>query len=201
MPSFTVCFHWSVALTSLLWTILTTFNLTQFLSTQPDLRNGSVWGVAGAVRFSCERGPFLLPLLSNVLYAALFCAQHSLMGTSWWKSTLHAGGLGRLQRCVYTLATCLTLQLLMGGAVPLPLPPLWCFNTGDSLPLWLAFTQLHAAMWVVILCSALALHPLSLVGLTQATSEQPMRDEQGEGLVHAGVGWWCCGSTPSCQAR
>jgi len=125
--------YWIIALFTFLLTLFTTFNLTQFVSSQSIPLNVSASGIVlGSVVYSCSSGSFFIPLLWNLLYLALFLIQHAGMASQWWKSRVDELGLGPLERCLYVLMTCFTLELFMRNSPPLHGPALWSINTGES---------------------------------------------------------------------
>jgi hypothetical protein len=158
-----LCVYWSVAIAALLSTLVTTFNLTWFLSAQPDLHNESSQAVLIAYSNSCQ-GPFLYPLLWNLILIFLFCCQHSLMASSQWKAFLDSLGLSPLTNAIYSLATSFTLAYFMRHSSLLCGPTLWQMNTSDRFIPWLFFFLFHSILWFIIYVSAYCMDFMDLVG-------------------------------------
>ncbi|ELU10145.1 hypothetical protein CAPTEDRAFT_93306 [Capitella teleta] len=155
----------------------------EFLSSQSV--NSSSLLATGFFGGGCA-APFLAPLLVNLFVMAVFLLQHSLMASVPWKQFIERVHLQPIDRCLYVLATCLTLQWIMSHSTALPGLHLWFLDTRERPWLWLFFCLTHALCWLTIYACALLMDCAELLGVKQVyyhlarDGDDPMDDKARE---------------------
>ncbi|XP_038052994.1 nurim-like [Patiria miniata] len=111
--------------------------------------------------------PYVSDLLLDLLLVAAFVLQHSLMACRLWKDFIQWLGLAVVERSLYIMATCGTLQLVMSQwQLLFPESVLWSFDT-DSRWVWVSFSVCCFLGWLCVIGFVMVLDYAELVGIKQ----------------------------------
>lgn len=183
-------------LVGLLLTVKTALSLAYHLSYQ--WFNWDDWKsyIHARDQLSCDK-PFFVPLFWNMGLVLLFVFQHSVMATAGWKSFIRSCGCAPLERSIYVIITCLTLDVLMRYYDASLAFTLWGVEMASLFLLGKVICILHAGLWLVIFLSTLGMDFLEFVGLRQVLDHcfpplyaPPMEAEKRrarDNMRHSGV--------------
>ncbi|OWF50556.1 Nurim [Mizuhopecten yessoensis] len=105
-------------------------------------------------------------LLFDLLLVAVFVLQHSLMSSRVYKDLI-GSRLGFLQRSIYTLLSCITLQFLFENWKTVCGWDIWFWDLRDSPVTSLFFSLVHTVAWCVLALEHALLEPFYLIGMKQ----------------------------------
>lgn len=131
--------------------------LIAFLSSQETVGNGtSNFDVSTFTSFTID-----------VCLVVLFMVQHSGMASPIYHNIMNRLGLTPVGRSVYVLLTTGMLKVLMSLWQPIIGVHLWFIDTQDKPALWMLFTILHWAFWIILFLQVIFMEPLHLIGIKQ----------------------------------
>lgn len=154
------------ALVGLCLTVKTALSLAYYLSYQWFSWGDLTAYILARDQLSCDR-PFFVPLLWNIGLVLLFVFQHSAMATDGWKSIVRSCGCAPLERTIYVIVTCITLDLLMRYYDSSLAFTLWGVEMTSLFLLGRVICVVHAVLWLLIFLSTLGMDFLEFVGLRQ----------------------------------
>lgn len=157
----------SIAISILGWLLATktVFGLSRYLSFEWLRWNGLVDFLC-VDKFSCSQ-PFFAALLWNLGLLLLFVLQHSFMATRSWKNLFDTVGFGHVERSVYVIASCVTLNLVLDYFDPIPCLTVWNFHFMNSLLLNQVLYVVHVVLWAVVVLSTLGMQFFEFIGISQ----------------------------------
>ncbi|XP_066995098.2 nurim homolog [Anabrus simplex] len=109
----------------------------------------------------------LWALLVDLSLLCMFMFQHSFMAEASFKGMITRLGLKDVERCLYVIMSCTTLEVLVKYWLPTPWAVLWHINIHNYQLLWWFHVVLHVYVWCIIWCGCIIMDISELLGIKQ----------------------------------